>query len=98
MFTRNNDVAVGRDDKIERTEFGIHHQPRRQRTLAGSEDEDGVITLPIRSDAGREVQHPVVSERKPARKRYTVSTKNVLAIESSLTENAMIVRALRNVA
>jgi hypothetical protein len=62
--------AIRRDREIERAELGICHQPERLDSSVRSEDDNRVVTLAIRADAGGKEQPPVTTERKSARKRH----------------------------
>jgi hypothetical protein len=47
----DDDIAIGRDCEIERTQFRICHQPRRPHGSAWSESDYGVIALAVRADS-----------------------------------------------
>jgi hypothetical protein len=51
MLAGDDDIAIGRDCEIERTQFRICHQPRRLRKSAWSESDYGVIALAVRADS-----------------------------------------------
>ena len=51
MLAGDDDIAVGRDCEIERTQFGIRDQPRGLHRCAWSKGHYGVIALPVRADS-----------------------------------------------
>src|SRR6202034_801847 len=86
-----NEIAIGRDCEIERTQFRICHEPRRLRRSAGSESDYGVIALAVRADSSGEEQLAIATKRKSARKRYDSRRQRYSPAASSLFEKAMIV-------
>jgi hypothetical protein len=50
-LARDDDIAIGRDCQIERTQFGIRAQPSRLHRCAQSKSHYRVITLSVRTDS-----------------------------------------------
>src|ERR1700757_1916406 len=69
-FTGTDNIPVGRNREIERTEVRVGDEPARLNGIAWGERQDGIVTLAIRTDPGGEEQPAVATERKSTRKRY----------------------------
>jgi len=69
-LARDNDIAVGCDSEIERTQFEIRDQPTGLRGRASIEGQYSVIALPLGADSQGEEQPPVTTECKPSGERY----------------------------
>jgi hypothetical protein len=88
-----DDVAVGRDREIERAEFRVYYQPRRQSGSARSEHDNAIVTLAIRADAGGEEHLPSQVNANP-RGNSTVSSGTTCSpIAFSATENRPAIAA-----
>src|SRR5258708_7908050 len=79
MLAAHDDIAVRRDRKVKRTEFGVSHLPRWQHPAIGIERENGVTAFSARSNAGGEKEPAIKPKRKAARKRNDVRRKDKFA-------------------
>ncbi|HLW86675.1 MAG TPA: hypothetical protein VKR60_15770, partial [Candidatus Sulfotelmatobacter sp.] len=74
-----DNIAVGRDCEIERTQFVISDQPMRLHRCAWSKGHYGVIASPIMVDSRSEEQPPIMTEGKPSRKRHHAGRQQMLS-------------------
>ena len=94
ILARYDDVVIGRDRQVERTEFRVTHKPRRH-VVIGSEGDNSVVARARRADPRAQKQSAVATESKSARKRHDSRARKCAPGASRVRGNAVIVRALR---
>jgi hypothetical protein len=79
ILARYDNVAIGRDRQVERTECRVAHEPRGLHVAIWSECDNSIVALARRTDPRAQKQSPIATESKSARKRYNSWREKMLA-------------------